>query len=671
MTSSGEATASSSRSSEDVAIPAVQARNAHVTVFLGPSCPLHEAMSCLAANYRPAARRGDLLAAAAEGASTIALVDGRMVDEYAPDMQECASVIASGVSLVGTASLGAIRATELGVLGMVGHGWVFASFASGLVEADDEVVVLYDPDTTTPFTVPLVQIRYGLSQLLAQCHITEDAAARTVAALRALSFAERSPEMVQDIARACGIPVGSAQELASRRFDIKRRDTLSCLRALAKGGQMETTPVARAPALELVRAAEAADPVYGNLRDRLRRTRDQLGITRIAITTGLDRLRVHTASASRPGTSDRIWVYSGKGLTQAEAEVKAVMESVERVAALWDETRVRRLTPERLSSVGEDLWLPQMFTERRHDLDENEPIAWTIATCVQTGARTNVPAELVFCGNRPTGHRHLFLASSTTGLAAGATRSEAIERGLAEVIERDVVSCAELRASHRSVATIVEIGRLLGLDLVTRARGAPDHLGVAQSIEIASLPSPLDDLSARFESAAVSLVLKAIPSDIAVPVFAAAATEEIRDGRVLAAAGYGCHWDPVIAARSALLELAQSRATDLQASREDSSDIEKSSGPHHPGMHWLASPGPEVTWPDAVTLFATKPSADDGASWYLKRLRAVGLARTGVVELPCPDDLHAVRVLVPGTETWHATAGTSTLGPRMAASLRV
>lgn len=65
---------------------------------------------------------------------------------------------------------------------------------------------------------------------------------------------------------------------------------------------------------------------------------NELGITWLADTTGLDRLGIPTWSC--PATRDRIWVYSGKGETVAQAQVSAIMECVERTAALWDPSRV-------------------------------------------------------------------------------------------------------------------------------------------------------------------------------------------------------------------------------------------------------------------------------------------------------------------------------------------
>jgi len=59
------------------------------------------------------------------------------------------------------------------------------------------------------------------------------------------------------------------------------------------------------------------------------------------------------------------------------------------------------------------------------------------------------------------------------------------------------------------------------------------------------------------------------------------------------------------------------------------------------------------------------PDLESSIDAYIDRFRQVGLKDIAVVDFPTWDGLSVVRVLVPGVETWHATAGESDLGPRM------
>ena len=60
----------------------------------------------------------------------------------------------------------------------------------------------------------------------------------------------------------------------------------------------------------------------------------EIGITRIADITDMDRLRIPNYSAVLPGTEDYIWVYSGKGPTKNHAKASVIMESIERYSSL-------------------------------------------------------------------------------------------------------------------------------------------------------------------------------------------------------------------------------------------------------------------------------------------------------------------------------------------------
>ena len=61
---------------------------------------------------------------------------------------------------------------------------------------------------------------------------------------------------------------------------------------------------------------------------------NEIGITRIADITDMDRLKIPNFSSVLPGTEDYIWVYGGKGPTRNHAKASAIMESIERFSSL-------------------------------------------------------------------------------------------------------------------------------------------------------------------------------------------------------------------------------------------------------------------------------------------------------------------------------------------------
>ena len=56
----------------------------------------------------------------------------------------------------------------------------------------------------------------------------------------------------------------------------------------------------------------------------------KIGVTRISDITYMDRLYIPNYVSILPGTEDTIWVYGGKGPSNAHAKASALMESIER-----------------------------------------------------------------------------------------------------------------------------------------------------------------------------------------------------------------------------------------------------------------------------------------------------------------------------------------------------
>jgi ribosomal protein S12 methylthiotransferase accessory factor YcaO len=182
-------------------------------------------------------------------------------------------------------------------------------------------------------------------------------------------------------------------------------------------------------------------------------------------------------------------------------------------------------------------------------------------------------------------------------------------------------------------------------------------------VDTATLPEPADSLCAAFRRAGLTLVVKALPNDFGLPAFGVACLEQITAWRVLACAGYAARTTPAEALVSALLELAQTRATDLQGAREDRHDIEKQRLTHWLEGHWLATPGPLAAYSKAIESF--RHDLEPTVHGLAQAFERVGLTDIAVAEFPAPAGITAVRVLVPGAETWHCTGGEGVLGPRL------
>ena len=648
--------------------------NTNLVVFLGPSCPIADASDVLNADFRPAAQRGDISSAVEDGATTIVLIDGRLIDAYAPSPREVFEAGAKGVNIIGAASLGALRAAELYGHGMLGYGWVYKQFLNGNIESDDELVSLFIPETGLNVTVPLIRVRYASETLRSRGLLDQHQTEALCSSLSSICFSERTQNVVRDVARKSGIAKDIIEKFFDPEFDIKRIDTLECLELIkAKSTGQFDAERPRYFGLNAINERQITDDdsKIESLEHDLRSRLHEFGITRIANTISLDSTGIPTFGCVKPGTSDVNWVYSGKGRTLAEASVSAIMECIERTSALWDSQSAIPRSINELELDGVEFWPPCRFTERSADYTNDTKIWWTEANRIGSTQLVLVPAELAFCGFRPKKSSFLFVESTTTGLAAAATLQDAVATALAEVIERDTVSCAELEASHYGVVSILALANKLGLNLDTFQADIKDNCELAISIERTTMPTPVAELIRQFEREGINVGLKAIPSDAGVPVFGATSIQEIVRGRFLGAAGYGINSSPERAAIDALLELAQSRTTDLQGAREDSLAQEKRLLTGAPTSHWLASASAELaTWDQACGAFASTTAADE-LGFLLDATRRVGLNDIAVVRFPCYSGLYVARVLVPGAETWHSTGGQSNLGPRMARKLGV
>jgi hypothetical protein len=135
-----------------------------IIVFLGPSLEHSAAEKILSAEYRPPAKRGDLLSAVHDGATIIGLIDGVFHQESAVAHREILTAIKKGVRVVGASSMGALRAAEMDTLGMVGIGEIYRMYKSGELESDDEVALVFDPSSGLALSEPLINIRFTLKR---------------------------------------------------------------------------------------------------------------------------------------------------------------------------------------------------------------------------------------------------------------------------------------------------------------------------------------------------------------------------------------------------------------------------------------------------------------------------------------------------------------------------
>jgi hypothetical protein len=133
-------------------------------IFLGPSMSSEKAKAIFNADYKPPAKKGDLLRLGlSSDISVVGLVDGMFLQDYPPTPIEVYQLVAKkNVIVVGAASLGALRAVELERFGMIGIGKIFDLYRKGKVTADDEVAVTFEEGSYRLQSEAMIDIRFNL-----------------------------------------------------------------------------------------------------------------------------------------------------------------------------------------------------------------------------------------------------------------------------------------------------------------------------------------------------------------------------------------------------------------------------------------------------------------------------------------------------------------------------
>ena len=185
----------------------------------------------------PPVARYDLLKLLHDDAadSRVLIIDGEFGQSLAVSVTEIRTFLRAGRYVAGASSMGALRAVECRTLGMRAHGWVAARYADGTINADDEVALLFDPETLEPVTIPLVNIRWLVGQLVADATLDAAGSETAFAAAAAVHYRERTPDALTNAVRRANNPAADALTAMLRpellaQWDRKRLDALEAAR---------------------------------------------------------------------------------------------------------------------------------------------------------------------------------------------------------------------------------------------------------------------------------------------------------------------------------------------------------------------------------------------------------------------------------------------------------
>ena len=172
-----------------------------------------------------------------------------------------------------------------------------------------------------------------------------------------------------------------------------------------------------------------AAPAAGGTPDPAALLRDlsshfaELGITRLARQTGLDRIGIPCYAAIRPNSAT-IASHQGKGLDDISAQISAVMEAAEYAIAEAPRSIEGTMSLAELEASGLAAMDVSHLLPRGAAIDPHLPLRWAEGFVLETGSPILVPYDAVVLGPPPADLPGI--AQSTNGIAAGTTMTGAL-----------------------------------------------------------------------------------------------------------------------------------------------------------------------------------------------------------------------------------------------------
>jgi thioglycine synthase len=389
----------------------------------------------------------------------------------------------------------------------------------------------------------------------------------------------------------------------------------------------------------------------------------KIGITRLADITDMDILKIPNYSAVLPGTEDYIWVYSGKGPTRKHAQVSALMESIERYCALPSGASREMIkgSYQDLSNRYKMLHPSSLVEPMTFNYEDDMMMDFLWGFDLINKERILVPAPLALFRYSPRSPAvNPYAYHHTNGLASGNVMEEAVCHSLCEVIERDAISLAQLKASVVHFHVLKTIENYLtsnGFQVSTiSSKEYVDDNSIFPDVDISSIDSnPVLKLVEKFQKNEIPLIIKNVTSDIGIPTFNAASIEWVTHDYGYLAEGHGTHPDARIALLRAITEVSQTRAANIQGARDDLRKIPYGENNTDDQRSWQFMKSIEKVKFSELESVNNYDILED-INLILDRLKKHGLNQAIVIDLTNPNlGVPVVRTIVPGLEMFKIT----------------
>ena len=207
-----------------------------IIVYTGLSLPFSEAKEILDSTddveviYKRPIQRGDLDLALKENPDIIGIIDGVFHQNSAVGHKEILKVIKSGVKVFGASSMGALRASELDSLGMVGVGYCYNQYASGAIDSDDDVAVMLDSDSLEALSTPLISMNYVFEKAVCEKIIAESEKEELSSIAKSTFYPKRNYSQTLARSSLSDEAKSALIDFIRESDDIKRQDAVELLK---------------------------------------------------------------------------------------------------------------------------------------------------------------------------------------------------------------------------------------------------------------------------------------------------------------------------------------------------------------------------------------------------------------------------------------------------------
>jgi len=339
------------------------------------------------------------------------------------------------------------------------------------------------------------------------------------------------------------------------------------------------------------------------------------------------------------------------------------MESIERYSSLpsGGPRKFVRSSYAELSKANTVLHPDRIVEPVRFEYRDDMLMDWLPGHDLVSSEQVMVPASIALFRYTPQPPAvNPFAYFHTNGLASGNVMEEAVCHALCEVVERDAMSLAELRASaipFHILRRIIHSLNSAGIRVPPiPAEKFVDDPGVFPDVDISGIEfDPVNKVVEKFERAGISLTVKDITSDTSIPTFNASSVEWVTHDYGYLAEGHGTHPDARIALLRAITEVSQTRAANIQGARDDLRKIKYGEQNTDDRRAWQFMQSTRKIKFSQVKTFFNEDILDD-IKLILSRLKGVGLSQAVIVDLTNPEiRIPVVRAIVPGLETFKIT----------------